>query len=270
MATAGTRPLAPEDIRAALQARVVGRELILRSEVDSTNDALMGLARAGAAPGTVLIAEAQTKARGRRGQPWFSPPGLNLYVSVLLRPVLRPEQLPVFSFIASLAVTDALVALGARPTIKWPNDVLLDGRKVAGSLAEVSLRGEHVEAVVLGVGVNLNVSSVALREGLGPAAQFATSVAEALGAPVDRAAFAAAYLNAVDRWAETFEREGGAPLVAAWKQREIVTARRVEVRDEGATLEGRVQGLDGQGRLVVIDARGARTVVTTGDLRLLD
>lgn len=262
--------LTPEDIRARVKARVVGRELIVRAEVDSTNDAVMGLARAGAPAGTVMIAEAQTKARGRRGQPWFSPPGLNLYVSVLLRPALRVEQLPVFSFIASLAVTDALVQLDTRPTIKWPNDVLLDGKKVAGSLAEVSLRGEQVEAVVLGVGVNLNVSTAALRDGLGPAAQFATSVAEVLGAPVDRAAFAAAYLNAVDRWADTFEREGGAPIVEAWKQREIVTARRVEVRDDGTRLEGRVQGLDGHGRLVVIDPHGARQVVTTGDLRLLD
>lgn len=270
MATGVTKPLTVDDIRAGLQARVVGCELIVRAEVDSTNDAVMALARAGAATGTVMIADAQTKARGRRGQPWFSPAGLNLYVSVLLRPALRAEQLPIFSFIASLAVTDALVELGARPTIKWPNDVLLDGRKVAGSLAEVSLRGERVEAVVLGVGVNLNVSAAALREGLGPAAQFATSVAEVLGAPVDRAAFAAAYLNAVDRWAEAFEREGGAPLVAAWKQREIVSDRRVEVRDAGETIEGRVQGLDPQGHLLILDYRGVRKVVTTGDLRLLD
>lgn len=264
------RALTAEAIAAGLRTHQVGCELVVLAEVDSTNDALMARARAGAPAGTVVIAESQTKARGRRGQPWFSPPGLNLYASVLLRPTLRASHLPVFSFIASLGVTDALVELGARPTIKWPNDVLLDGRKVAGSLADVSLRGEHVEAVVLGVGVNLNVSAEALRGGLGPAAQFATSVAEALGAPVDRAAFAAAYLNAVDRWAETFEREGGAPLVAAWKQREIVTARRVEVRNGGEVVEGRVQGLDAEGHLIVIDPRGARKVVTTGDLRLLD
>lgn len=262
--------LTVEAIRARLRTRQVGRDLVVLAEVDSTNDALMARARAGAPAGAVLIAESQTKARGRRGQAWFSPPGVNLYASVLLRPTLRASLLPVFSFIASLGVTDALVEVGARPAIKWPNDVLLDGKKVAGSLAEVSLRGDHVEAVVLGVGVNLNVSAQALRGGLGPAARFATSVAEVLGAPVDRAAFAAAYLNAVDRWADTFEREGGAPLVAAWKQREIVTARRVEVRNGGAAIEGRVQGLDAEGHLIVIDPRGARKVVTTGDLRLLD
>src|SRR5215470_4362918 len=213
--------LAIESIRAGLVAPTVARQLYLFGQVSSTNRVLKQLAVSGAAEGTVVLAETQTAGRGRMGQPWFSPPGVNLYASVLFRGALTLGQAPVFSLIAGLALTDAVAEFGAQPTIKWPNDVLIDGRKVGGSLVECAAREGRVEYLILGIGVNLNVEPDALRAALGPAAERATSLSAATGEPVDRNAFAAAYLNALETWARRFRTEGSAVVLAAWRERDI-------------------------------------------------
>jgi BirA family biotin operon repressor/biotin-[acetyl-CoA-carboxylase] ligase len=257
-------------IRRHLTAEVVGRQIYLFGEVDSTNVRLASLARGGASEGTVVLAEHQTAGRLRRGDAWFSPDGVNLYASVLLRPRLPARQLGLFSLITSLAVSDVIKELGGQPAIKWPNDVLVGGRKVAGSLAEGGIRGEEVDYVVLGVGVNLNVDAAALAAALGPSGGFATSLAAALGHDIDRNAFTAAYLNHLDRWARRWDTEGPPPIVAAWKERDIVTGRRVAVRGPQGVVEGRAVGIDATGALVVRDTLDRSRTVTTEQVRILD
>lgn len=259
-----------EGIRRSITAGTVGRQIYLFDEVNSTNARLRVLARGRAPAGTVVLAEAQTSGRGRRGQEWFSPRGLNLYASVLLRPTLRPPELAVFSFIASLALTDAIKELGVSAVIKWPNDVLVDGKKVAGTLLECAMRGDEVEHVILGVGVNLNVEPADLRAALGPSALFATSLAAVTGHEIDRSAFAASYLSRLDHWVGVFEAFGPEAILAAWRLRDILTGRRVEVRGSGAPFEGRVLGVDGDGNLVVRDPWGGRHVLTNEEVRILD
>lgn len=259
-----------EAIRRGLHAEVVGRQIYLFGEVDSTNARLRRLVRAGARPGTVVLAESQSAGRGRLGQSWFSPPGVNLYASVLLQPTLHVDDLPVFSLIASLAVSDALRDLGLSPGIKWPNDVLLDDRKVAGSLLEAGVRGGDVEHVIVGIGVNLNVDLATLHAALGPAGRFATSVSAVAGHEIDRNAFAAAYLGDLDRWARRWETAGPSAVLAAWRARDIITGRRVEVRGGASTFEGRALGVDDRGSLVVQDTRGAEHLVTSEEVRLAD
>ncbi len=262
--------LSAEAIGRGLRTAVIGRPLRVEGEVDSTNARLRALARDGAAEGTVVIAEGQTAGHGRRGQAWFSPPGVNLYASVLLRPRLAARELGVFSFMASLALTDAIAALGLPASIKWPNDVLVDGKKVAGTLVESGVRGETVDYVILGVGVNINVDLPALHEALGPAGAFATSLAAALGRPVDRNAFAASYLNRLEHWLQVWRKEGPAALRRAWADRDNLTGRRVEVRRDGAGFEGRVAGVDEQGSLVVDDTLGRRHTLASAEIRLQD
>lgn len=259
-----------EAIRRPLRAEIVGRQIYLFGEVDSTNARLRRLARAGAREGTVVLAETQSAGRGRGGQTWWSPPGVNLYASVLLRPTLRATQLAVFSFIASLALSDTLHDLGLSPAIKWPNDVLLDGRKVAGALLEAALRNGDVEHVILGLGVNLNVEVPALHAALGRAGDFATSVGEVAGHDVDRNAFAAAYLGHLDVWARRWQTQGPPAILAAWRERDVVTGRRVSVRGAGVTFEGRAIGVDDHGSLVVDDTRGTRHSLTSEEVRLAD
>jgi BirA family biotin operon repressor/biotin-[acetyl-CoA-carboxylase] ligase len=265
-----TDALDVERIRHALVTYTVGRRLCLYDAVTSTNAVLRDMAARCAAEGTVVIADCQTAGRGRGGQPWFSPPGVNLYASVLFRPGIPSAAAAAFSFIGSLAVADAVRHLGLSAGIKWPNDVLVNRRKVAGTLLEVAGAADRVDHVILGLGVNVNVDRSTLVTGLGAAAQSATSVREALGRPVDRNAFAASVLTYLDEWLGRYRAEGEAVVLQAWAAYDIVTGRRVEVRGPSGTLDGRARGVAPDGLLRVEDARGRVHRIATGDLRLLE
>lgn len=265
-----TDRLSIEVVRRRLDTKTVGRHLYLFGEIESTNRVLRRLARSGAAEGTAVLAESQSDGRARLGRAWFSPAGVNLYVSVLFRHGLKLREVGVFSFTASLALSDAVKELGLSPAIKWPNDVLVGGKKVAGSLAECASRGEAVDYLVLGVGVNLNVEVALLHRELGAAGLAATSLAAALGHPVDRNAFAASYLTRLDGWALRYFLDGPAPLVAAWRERDILTGRRVEARSDGQAFAGRALGIDEEGHLLVRTHAGDRRVIVSEEIRVLD
>jgi len=268
--TALESPLSVAAIRSRLAAGVVGCRLELYHTVASTNAALRELAREGAPEGTVVLAETQTGGRGRAGKPWFSPPGVNLYASVLFRPAIAAGGAAVFSFMASLAVTDAVRELGLAPAIKWPNDVLVGGRKVAGTLAEAAVTGERVEHVILGLGVNLNVGAEALATALGDAGRRTTSLREALGRPVDRNEFAATCLGCLEEWRIVHAEQGDPALLQAWRDLDIVSGRRVQVREGAQVFDGRARGVDAAGHLEVEDVRGRIHRVVAGDIRLLE
>lgn len=264
------RALSITGIRRLLRAPIVGRQLYVCGQVESTNATLSRLARSGAPEGTVVLAESQTAGRGRLGQPWFSPPAVNLYASVLFRGPLALKEAPLFSLIGGLALADAVGETGASPAIKWPNDVLVNGRKVGGSRTECGARGDEIDYLIVGVGANLNVDLDALGAALGPAAVHATSLRAATGSEVDRDAFAAAYLNALDAWAACYRGEGPGSVLLAWRDRDILTGRRVEIRRDGHPFIGRVSGVDEHGSLVVQDALGERLTVSTEEIQLCD
>ena len=173
--------LAIDLIRRKLDTSVVGRHVYLFESVTSTNDALRHFARAGAEEGTVVLAEQQTAGRRHGNLPWFSPPGVNLYASVLFRPALGARDVPLFALIASLALADAARAEGAPAATRWPNDVVVDGRKLGGALVEYATVGDRVTHVILGVGVNLNVDEADLRAALAEEAGGATTLTRVLG-----------------------------------------------------------------------------------------
>jgi BirA family biotin operon repressor/biotin-[acetyl-CoA-carboxylase] ligase len=262
--------LSIELIRRQLSAQVVGRQIYLFGEVPSTNETLRQLARAGAREGTVVLAEGQSAGRGRLGKAWFSPFGVNLYTSILFRPAISPEAAPVFSFIASLALTDAIRGLGLPAAIKWPNDILVERKKVAGVLAEVATSGDRLDYVILGVGVNLNVERQALLGALGEAGHAAASLRDLAGRDIDRNAFAASFLNFLDEWLLLHRNRGNAALLEAWRDRDILTGRRVKVREERITFDGRALGVHADGQLVVEDSKGLTRKVVAGEVRLLD
>jgi BirA family biotin operon repressor/biotin-[acetyl-CoA-carboxylase] ligase len=246
------------------------RDIRLVDTVASTNAALRELAKAGAPEGTVVIADAQTAGHGRFAKPWFSPPGVNIYASVLYRPAMAPRDVGGFSFVASLAVSDAILAEGLRSTIKWPNDVLVGGKKVAGTLVEFAAQDGLVEYVILGLGVNVNVSRTALRSALGTSGFAADSLSEVAGHDLDRNVLTGMMLDALDRWVKTYRTGGLDPVLNAWRDRDILTGRRVEVRGEGPSWLGRVLGVDREGHLVLRDTRGKQRRVVAGEIRLSD
>jgi BirA family transcriptional regulator, biotin operon repressor / biotin---[acetyl-CoA-carboxylase] ligase len=258
-----------EQIRRTLATERVGFQTYLFGEVGSTNTVLRRLAETGAPDGTVVLAEMQTMGRGRLGKPWFSPPGLNLYASVLFRPMIPPTMVPVFAFIASLALTDAIWAERVPASIKWPNDVLVEGRKVAGTLAAYASAGDVVEYVILGIGVNLNVDRATLVTALGPVSALATSLREAAGRRIDRNAFAAAFLNMLEKWDNEYRTRGGDVVLAAWRDRDALAGHLVEIRG-GDPCRGRAIGVNRDGRLVVEEPTGARREILTGEIVIVD
>ena len=208
------------------------------------------LAAEGAVEGTVVVAEAQSKGRGRAGKPWYSPPGLNLYLSVILRPAVQVQKAALLTLISSLAIADAIEAEGGQAQVKWPNDVLLAGRKVAGVLAELRALGERVETLVLGIGVNLNVSQDRLDQALGETAWGATSLKEVLGREIDRVAFAATLLTGLERRYDRFRASEGKAIVQEWKARSCL-GHRARIIERGRSIEGITEDIDEAGCLLV-------------------
>lgn len=257
-------------IRRDLKTALVGFQMDLYEDIDSTNAALRRLAEVGTRTGTVVLAEHQRAARGRDGAPWFSPPGCNLYASVLFRPGIGPRAVPVFSFISSLALTDAIWAEGLPAAIKWPNDILIEGRKVAGSFGVVATVGDLVDYVILGVGVNVNVERRVLERGLGAAAAGAISLREAAGRPIDRNRFTAAYLNALEKWLDVYRASGPLPVLDAWRKRDVLAGHWVSIQGEGPQYEGCVLGANSDGQLVVQDTWEVQHRVVAGEVTVLE
>ncbi len=180
-----------------LSTHDLGHTLHFHETLGSTNERAFRLAHDGAEHGEVVITEQQTAGKGRRGRAWVSPPGLNLYFSAILRPELPPQRAPELTLVAAVALTEVLREAGAEAWIKWPNDVQIDGRKVAGILTELSAEPERVHFVVLGVGVNLNSQPEHFPEELRATA---TSLAQIRGQKVPRALFAASLWNRLEEW----------------------------------------------------------------------
>jgi BirA family biotin operon repressor/biotin-[acetyl-CoA-carboxylase] ligase len=258
-------------IRRRMVSEVVGTHIYIFGDVASTNAVLRGLADAGAQEGTVVLAEVQQAACGHGDAAWFSPPGVNLYASVLFRSGPAPVAVPLFTCMTLIALTDTLRGLGLRATIRWPNDVMVGGRKIGIVRLEPTSTAHHVPYVVVGVRVNVNVRRAELEEGLGPVAAVATSACEELRGPIDRNAFAAAFLTQLETELRLLREMGARALVRAWAARDALRGRRVEVTDDGGIFTGRVDGIDTRGDLVVItDHDGRRRHVEAGALRVLE
>ena len=253
------------ELRPLLNTHDVGQVLHWFAEVGSTNDLAKQLAEEGAGHGETVVAECQTAGRGRRGRSWASPAGRNVYLSVVLRPDLPPARAPELTLLGSVAVCQAVRQAGVDAAIKWPNDLLVRGRKVAGLLTEMAAELDQVQWVVLGVGVNVNAEAADF-----PAEvrELATSLAIERGEPVPRALFTAALLTALEEWLDRHADEGFTPVRAAWREMSDTLGREVRVRSGGADLVGVAEDVDESGALLVRTAQGLERVVS-GDVEML-
>jgi len=235
------------------------------AELDSTQRACRELARAGAPEGTVVIAERQTAGRGRLGRQWHSPAGLNLYCSILLRPPLAPAAVPAIALVAGAAVAAAVAQEGLRPAIKWPNDVLIDGRKIAGILTEMDAELDRVHHVIAGIGVNLN----APRSAFPPALRIkASSLMLAAGHRIDRAAFTAGLLAAMEARYGRFLTAGFEAVRSEWESYSCLTGTDVRVATPDGETTGRVLGLDRDGALRLQRRDRTESRVVAGEVTL--
>lgn len=228
-------------------------------ETTSTNDDCKRLARAGAPEGTVVMAARQTGGRGRLGRSWSSPEG-GVYLSALLRPRIAPADAAPLALVAALGVAMGLESIGISPTLKWPNDVLLGGGKLAGILLEMSAEADEVEWIVVGCGLNVHAPVDSL-----PGAAFTDDVGRRRAAEI-----AAAVLDGIAGAYREFSERGFAALAGRYAERHALTGQHVIVRDMTgrALASGVARGVDEGGRLLVEDAAGATVPVAAGEVTL--
>lgn len=241
-------------------ARSLGRVVELREETASTNDDARALASKGAPHGALVIADAQTAGRGRRGRRWSSPRGENLYASFVLRPRLRITEAPGMALVAGLAVAEAVDAFakGAPVRVKWPNDVRSGGLKLAGVLVEGSLRGAELAWVVLGLGVN--VRGLSVHEGLDGVATTLRMLRG--GEDLSRADVMAAICDRLESRLEAYEREGFASCHEALSARCETLGTRVSTE----LAAGVAESLADDGALMLRTDEGALVAVRVGDV----
>jgi BirA family biotin operon repressor/biotin-[acetyl-CoA-carboxylase] ligase len=252
-------PAAIEAHLARFGARLLGPVVVV-DRTASTNDDAKRAAAAGAPAGAVFLADEQTGGRGRGGRAWHSPPGENLYMSTILRPRLDPRALAPMALAVGVAVARVVErAAGATAWVKWPNDVLVGGRKIAGVLVEGQLRGQAVASLVVGVGVNVHA-----RVFPEPIAATATSLVLLGARDPRRGALAAELLVAIDEAAATFERRGLAPFLDDLAARDALAGRRVAA--DG--LEGTAIAIEPDGRLLVRDDEGRDHRLAAGEVHL--
>jgi len=244
--------------------RVIGRDIQVFQETNSTNDVVEKLARDGVAEGVVVFAESQSKGRGRLGRKWISPAGEGLWFSVLLRPQLPPASATQLTIAAATAVARAIrLETGLLPQIKWPNDILLEGRKVVGILTELSAELDRVRYVIIGIGVDVNI-----KEFPAELADSATSLAAAVGKNFIRAEIAAAILKELDLdYARITQGEFSA-LAEEWERQCVTLGRRVQIHIGERTIAGRAESLDGDGALLLRTEYGHLERIVGGDVVL--
>jgi BirA family biotin operon repressor/biotin-[acetyl-CoA-carboxylase] ligase len=256
-----------DDLLAQLQGvRVVGRDIRVFQETSSTNDVAEKLARDGAPEGVVVFAESQTRGRGRLGRRWVSPARRGLWFSVLLRPDLRPQAATQLTVAAATALARAIRAqTGLTPGIKWPNDILLRGRKVAGVLTELSAELDHIRYVILGLGVNLNQTASEFPPEL---RKTATSLRIETGRERNRAELAAAILRELDADYARVCRGQFADLAVEWAEQCATLGRRVGLRVGERVVQGRAESLDDDGALLLRTEHGRLERIIGGDVTL--
>ena len=237
--------------------------------VGSTNVKAAELARSGGPEGTIVIADAQTGGKGRLGRVWVSPPGVNLYLSLVLRPSLQISSYPQLSLVAAIAVAEAITHVThLEPSIKWPNDVLISGKKVCGILTEMQTKGPSRASVVVGIGVNINGDSDSFPLEI---RKRATSLKLMKGVPVDRGLFTAGVLTQLEKLYLVWLKSGFAPLQRMWcRYAGKFLGRTVRVSGPEGIISGIAVGIDEEGALL-LEGSGRQDLrrIVVGDVSVL-
>lgn len=261
--------LLPDEIRHGLETIVFGKKTIdYHDLISSTNDRAKDLAAEGAPEGTIVVAEHQSKGRGRKGRTWFSAPGDGICLSMILRPSMNPAEASRITLMTAVALAETFTSLtGLSVKIKWPNDILVRGKKLSGILTEMSMEMDRVDYVVVGVGVNVN----------SPPDHFSTEVRDIAsslfietGLPVSRIDLIRRFLERFEACYELVIGNGFAAIMERWKVLSDIIGRDVTVDLIGTRIRGRVEDVDNDGILVLKDHQGELHRVISGDVLLQD
>lgn len=245
---------------------VIGKEIYIFEEIDSTNIKGMELGHRGFPEGTVILAETQSRGKGRLGRNWISPKG-NLYLSIILRPNIHPSQSPLIALMAAVACALALRKdLNILASIKWPNDILINGKKVGGILTEMNSGMDKINFIVLGIGINVNMDLSLLPPDI---RSIATTLKDVVGSNLPRIEILSSILKELDKWYNIFLNNGTRPILNEWRKLSPGLGKRVKVASFDKVIEGTAEGIDDYGRLLLRLESGEIEEITSGDVTVI-
>jgi BirA family transcriptional regulator, biotin operon repressor / biotin---[acetyl-CoA-carboxylase] ligase len=260
-----TSDVVPEEITADLRTSLIGKSVLVYKEVTSTQDLADKLARSGAAEGTVVVAQKQMNGRGRKGRPWVSASD-GIYISLILRPNLKPVYVVQVPMVIGIALSRAISkTTGLNTSIKWPNDILIQGKKVAGILTEMNSEMDKVNYIIPGIGINVNNRASGLPDEV---RSIATTIRDEFGADISIVRLLRNFLEEMDEWYATFLKQGFPPIAEEWKRLNNTLGSRVKVYDGEIEIFGRAIDIDEEGFLLIQSDAGQTIRILSGDVSL--
>ncbi len=252
--------LVPFEVTRELNTKFIGKKIYYFGTVSSSMDVAWQLGIKGSSEGTVVIAESQTKGRGRLGRNWFSPKYKGIYLSLILRPKILPNQMPLLTLMSAVSICEAIrEKTGLTCQIKWPNDILIHHKKLGGILTELNAETDLSHFVVIGVGLNVNNDKKTLLAG-------ATSLKEQKKEEVNRLDLLQEILRKIEENYFVFQKKGGKPIIDKWRDWNITLGRRVRVVCQKQHIEGEALDIDIDGGLLIRNDSGLTQKVMTGDV----
>ena len=256
--------MSKELIRKGLKTDVVGKKLFVFESIDSTNSCAKTLAETGTPEGTVVLADHQTSGKGRLGRAWISEPGCNLLFSIVLRPTLPKESSGLLAFFSAVFIARALEKISHHPVeCKWPNDILINGKKCCGILLENSFTHDTLDFSVVGIGINVNQPTFD-----GDLNERATSLFREYGTKIDRTKFVQTLLREADTLLPSLKKGETKNIMDQWNQRCTMFGKPVTVSHGDDVVSGTALGLNGAGGLI-IDTPAGQSTFYAGDVTIV-
>jgi BirA family biotin operon repressor/biotin-[acetyl-CoA-carboxylase] ligase len=251
--------LIPEELKNNLKTKFLGKSILSYASLDSTNDTAYRLAEDGAEEGTVVIAERQRRGKGRQGRHWVSPKG-GIYLSCIIRPDIEPKEVAKITLVSALAVCIAIREITDLPAmIKWPNDIVIKGRKVCGILTEMKAEQDRVDFLIVGIGINVDNPISALPKG-------ASTLQEESGGEIRKVELTKRVLEKMEHYISSFKKHGFKVIRDEWRDLSDTIGRHVKVQSHEGKIEGQAIDVDSDGALVVRLDSGFHKRILSGDV----
>lgn len=252
--------LFPQEVDCGLGTRFIGKRIHYQEKVSSTMDVALELGMQGLPEGTLVLTETQDKGRGRLGRSWSSPKYKGIYLSLILRPKISPLQSPILTILCAVSLCEAIKKITQIDSqIKWPNDILIDNKKVAGILTELNAEMDQVRFLVIGIGMNVNSDKKDLLSG-------ATSLKEEKNETINRIEMLQEILRKIEANYLLFQENGKAKIIEKWREYNLTLGKRVKIISHREHLEGQAVDIDSDGALLVRKDSGVVQKITSGDV----
>lgn len=252
------------EIQLGLQTDFIGQNIVYYDTVDSTQKIAHELSQKSAEEGTLVVADEQTGGRGRMARVWYSPKGTGIWMSIILRPNIPLQKTPQLTLLTAVALVEGIEEVtGLSPTIKWPNDILINGKKAVGILTELEAEADQVHSVIIGIGINVNQQIDEFPEAI---RNTATSIAIEKGEKIHRALIIQKFLERFEKWYTTYLEHGFKPIKLLWESYSISLNKTIHARTLSGTVVGKALGINEEGALLIETSEGKIEKVYSADI----